>query len=329
MEGKILNGIMGLCVGDALGVPVEFKRREYLTNNPVTDMFGFGTYNQPSGTWSDDTSLTLCLLHSLSNGLDYTNIAQKFQLWLRNAEYTPHGNVFDIGMATMSALQQFSSGIEPIKCGGDKEYDNGNGSLMRILPLAFYIYSIYGCFYHDKDLEDTNEAFEVIHNVSSITHAHKRSHIACGIYISIAVELLDCKECSMVKYVSDGLENAKMYYENKTDYNSELKHYERLYFDEFKNLPIDSIKSSGYVVDTLEAALWCILNTDNYRDCVLKAVNLGSDTDTIAAVAGGLAGIYYGVDSIPQEWVNQIARLGYIKDLCRLLDISLGFSTTA
>jgi len=324
---------MGLCIGDALGVPVEFKRREYLTSNPVTDMFGFGSHNQPIGTWSDDTSMTLCLLHSLSKGLNYTDIASKFQSWLHNGDYTPHGEVFDIGMTTISAIERFSNGIEPIKCGGSKEHDNGNGSLMRILPLAFYIYTTYGGDFYNTSPEVTNEVFEVIHNVSSITHEHKRSHIACGIYITIAIEMLYCNDSSTAVGASNciyaGLQKAKMYYESKTDYKTELMHYERLYLDNFKNLHVDSIKSSGYVVDTLEAALWCVLNTNNYRDCVLKAVNLGSDTDTVAAIAGGLAGIYYGLNSIPQEWVSQIVRLGYIKDLCRILDISLGFTPSA
>jgi ADP-ribosylglycohydrolase len=256
--------------------------------------------------------MTLCLLNSLKNGLDYTDIMRKFLSWIENAEYTAHGEVFDVGITTRQALSRFASGIEPLKCSGTSEYDNGNGSLMRILPLVFYLRSLYG-----DDFTDNDEAYKIIHNVSSLTHAHKRSHIACGIYISVAVQLF--VNFDIKNGVYSGLHMAKTYYEKSKEYTEELKHYNRIFADDFINLPQEVIKSGGYVVDTLEAALWCLLNTDSYESCVLKAVNLGEDTDTIAAIAGGLAGIYYGYENIPKKWVEQIARLDYIKSLCENL----------
>ena len=194
LKNKILGGIFGLAVADAMGVPVEFNSRESLRHNPVTDMRGYGTYNQPPGTWSDDTSMTLCLLDSLANkGFDarweldenfaepdYADIMQRFLSWLDKGKYTPHGKVFDVGNATRKALQRYKSGIEPLKCGGTSEQDNGNGSLMRILPLAFYLHA-------DRDDE---VFFDSIHHVSSLTHAHKRCQIACGVYLLIAETLL-------------------------------------------------------------------------------------------------------------------------------------------
>ena len=309
LKNKILGGIIGLCVADALGVPVEFTNRESLKGNPVTDMRGYGTYNQPPGTWSDDTSMTLCLLDSLKNGLDYADIMRKFLLWIKKAEYSPHGKVFDVGITTRSALARFASGTEPLECGGISERDNGNGSLMRILPLAFYLCSSYG-----NNFADNDEAFRIIHDVSSLTHAHKRSHIACGIYLSVAVSLFDAADLKSEAY--SGIRDAKKWYGCKDEYIDELKHYNRIFDDDFMDLPKEAIKSGGYVVDTLESALWCLLNTDSYESCVLKAVNLGGDTDTVAAVAGGLAGICYGYEAIPQKWLGQIARLEYIKELC-------------
>ena len=307
LKEKTLGGILGLCVADALGVPVEFASRESLAHNPVTDMRGYGTYNQPPGTWSDDTSMTLCLLDSLKNGLDYFDIMRKFLLWKQKAEYTPHGEVFDIGITTRRALARFAGGTEPLECGGIFEQDNGNGSLMRILPLAFYLYAQYG-----KDFADNEEAHKIIHEVSSLTHAHQRSHIACGLYLSVAVNLFDADGLKIGIY--SGVREVKKWYENKDEYADELKYYNRIFEDGFMDLPKEAIKSGGYVVDTLEAALWCLSATDSYESCVLKAVNLGGDTDTVAAVAGGLAGIYYGYEAIPQKWINQIARLDYVKE---------------
>jgi len=315
---KIFGGVIGLCVADALGVPVESESRESLAHNPVTDMRGYGTYNQPLGTWSDDTSLTLCLLDSLTSGLDYTDIMNKFSAWSDFGEYTAHGKSFDIGLTTKDALLRFAEGTEPLMCGGQSENNASNGSLMRILPLAFYLHSLYG-----DDFTGNDEAFDIIHNVSSLTHAHKRCLISCGIYISIAGGLLAGSDIE--RAVHNGLQSAKKYYESKSEYSSELKHFERLFSSDFRNLPQESIKSSGYAVDTLEAAIWCILNTDSYENCVLKAVNLGEDTDTVAAVAGGLVGMGEGISlsNIPKEWMNQVARLDYIKELCLAFYISL------
>ena len=316
LKNKIFGGILGLAIADAVGVPVEFQSRESLRSNPVIDMRGFGTYNQPPGTWSDDTSLTLCLLDSLANKkIDYADMMQKFHLWREKGEYTAHNEVFDIGIATHGALQRFRNGIDPLECGGTSEQDNGNGSLMRILPLAFYLHTFY----------ETNDElpFDIIHNVSSLTHAHKRSLIACGIYLQLAICLLE--ETNLNTAIYSGLARAKEYYKNAegfvedvwdVPYVKDLKHYKRLFKKDFAKLPVEEIRSSGYVVDTLESAIWCLLNTDDYKDCVLQAVNLGNDTDTVAAVAGGLAGMFYGVDSIPKEWLSQLARLDYIEKLC-------------
>ncbi len=314
MKNNVLSGIMGLTVADALGVPVEFKSRRTLESDPVTSMQAYGTYNQPAGTWSDDTSMTLGLVDSLAKGLDYENIMKNFSEWLYEAEYTPHGEVFDVGIGTNKALDRFKAGVPALKCGGALERDNGNGSLMRILPIYYYLKSIYG-----NGFLKNEESFEIIHNVSALTHAHKRSQIACGIYISIASELANTTDLD--KAVKDGIYLATSYYQKRNEFVEELNKYNRL--EDIADLPIEEIKSSGYVVDTLEAAVWCLLTTKSYQECVLKAVNLGEDTDTVAAVAGGLAGIYYGYESIPDEWLDVVVKREYVEELCGELTLTL------
>jgi ADP-ribosylglycohydrolase len=315
MANNVLNGIMGLCVADALGIPVEFLDRETLGNNPVIDMRSYGTYNQPAGTWSDDTSMTLCLVDSLSKGLDYKDIITNFVKWFDEGLYTPHGDVFDVGISTRKALNRFSSGTVPLECGGTTEHDNGNGSLMRILSILFYLQSIYGA-----EIKETDEAFNIIHDVSALTHAHKRSQMACGIYISVASMIMGGMDMKIA--VKLGVYEAMEYYRKHPEFASELRYFERLELKNFDQIPEVEIKSSGYVVDTLEAAIWCLLNTRNYKDCVLKAVNLGEDTDTVAAVAGGLAGLRYGYESIPKEWLSAITKRDYIEKLCNQLYMS-------
>lgn len=152
-------------------------------------MTGFGTHNQPAGTWSDDTSMTLALMDSLTNGLDYHDVMVKFSIWKRHGEYTAHGSVFDIGIATQKAIAKFSRGIDCLQCGGTKEYDNGNGSLMRSLPIAYYIIGHYGFGCETAIIAD------ITHNISALTHGHIKSKIACFIYVLIAIELIRDGAC--------------------------------------------------------------------------------------------------------------------------------------
>jgi ADP-ribosyl-[dinitrogen reductase] hydrolase len=308
-QSKILAGLIGLCVGDALGVPVEFSSRLERIKSPVTTMQGYGTYDVPAGTWSDDSSLTFCLAECLCNGFSLDAIANSFWRWYNENYWTPHGEVFDIGNTTFMAIVDFHRGVPPLQCGGKTENSNGNGSLMRILPIAYYYKTL-----------DFPEIIERSHQVSCITHAHLRSQMACGIYISIAVCLLEGLEPRSA-YLQ-GLKNIQNIY-SVADYTLELSHFERVLSGDIANLPVDAIRSGGYVIDTLEASLWCLLNSSSYAESVLKAVNLGGDTDTTAAVTGGLAGIYYGIENIPVEWIEQIARKEDIIALAARLEASL------
>ncbi|PHS33638.1 MAG: hypothetical protein COA82_08265 [Alkaliphilus sp.] len=308
-QNKILAAVIGLCIGDALGVPAEFKSREELSKNPIIDMVGYGTYSQPAGTWSDDTSMTLCLLKSLQTGLDYTDIMSNFHKWYRDGEFTPYGEVFDIGIATAKAIERFENNTDVIACGGTDERSNGNGSLMRILPIIFYLRQQLG-----KDFGRYDEALNIIHNVSKITHAHPRTLIGCAIYCLVANELAN--ERNIDDAIDYALRQITPYYKKRPEFARELKHYTNISSKNLLATPIEEIRSSGYIVDTLKAALWCLQTTITYEACVLKAVNLGNDTDTVAAVAGGLAGLYYGLGNIPSEWIKTIPRIDYIKENC-------------
>lgn len=282
---KIYNGIMGLIVGDALGVPVEFKKRD---TYKITGMTGYGTHNQPPGTWSDDSSMTLATLESIARlkKIDLYDIMRNFYRWLYEGEFTPYGKVFDVGRTTRCAIDKYVKGTPAEECGGKKITDNGNGALMRILPLAFL-----------------NWDFKNICNVAGLTHAHGISQKACLLYITAADKILRGMSCEKIL--------ADIHFDSWS---------ETIGLRDPRVLKREDINSTGYVVDTLEAALWSLYNTDNYRDCVLTAVNLGDDTDTVAAVAGGLAGLMYGCGGkrgIPKEWISQIARKEWIKNLCR------------
>lgn len=258
MNDKLKAAIYGLAIGDAIGVPVEFKPSGSFY---IEGMTGYGSHNQPPGTWSDDTSMTIATCDSIREcgKIDIRDMYQKFCDWYHNDEYAI-GSLFDIGGTTARALATGK--------GADSEISNGNGSLMRILPLAF-----------------TDASDEEIEAVSAITHAHQISRRACVLYVSIARSLLN----------GETLKAAI----RKLDTEPPFHRLGSIF-----SLDVTEINSSGYVVDTLEAALWSLANSDNYRDAVLTAVHLGDDTDTVGAVTGGLAGILYGFDGIPAEWIG-------------------------
>lgn len=301
MKIDVRDGLLGLCVGDALGVPVEFQSRERLRANPVTGVRGHGTYNQPPGTWSDDSSLAFCLAESLCGGYDLRDVARRFVEWLFEAKWTPHGKVFDVGGTTRDAIFRLAAGHDPATAGGNEEWSNGNGSLMRILPLAYLP-------------ADGSDPFDRVAEVSGLTHAHPRCAIACALYARIASALLagatPSEACALAAEWTRGRCSDAPYAE-------ELPRFSRVLSGEIPALPEDRIESDGYVIHTLEAALWCLLRSSSYRETVLAAINLGGDTDTTAAVAGGLAGIVYGWKSIPEEWIDSLARRD---DIFALLD---------
>ena len=309
-QNTIKSVLLGVAVGDAVGVPYEFRSREIMLKNPATDMVGFGTYNQSPGTFSDDSSLTFCLAEALTHGFDLQEIANNFIKWVEEDYWTAHGEVFDIGIATHEAISNLMNEDSPEISGGYDEYSNGNGSLMRIAPLLFYL--------SDKPIQ---ERFEITRLVSGITHRHIRSVVACFFYLEFA-QLLVEGFGKHEAYKKTQVHLAK-FLKTITIPASELKWFDRLLFSDISQEPINSIESSGYVIHTLEASIWCLLTTDTCQEAILEAVNLGKDTDTTASVTGGLAGLLYGIEGIPTSWLNQLAKRDEIEDLAERMALRL------
>lgn len=303
------NILLGTAIGDALGLPVQFLDREVIAKNPVTTMVGYGQFDVPAGTWSDDSSLSLCLAESLCNGYDLNDIANKFIKWMFEGYWTPFNKAFDIGNTTYFAIVNLRNGISPHLAGMDRERDNGNGSLMRILPLVPYIINM-----------EEEDRFRIIGEVSSLTHRHPRSILACIALCEFAIQYINSqsieKAYQAIQQTILQLLKKEMFIEE----DSPFKRLVGLSYEKFKNIELKDIRSTGYVIDTLEASLWCVFNTTNYKEAVLKAVNLGDDTDTVGAITGGLAGIIYGYDTIPSEWIDVLAKKDDIIELANKLD---------
>ena len=273
-------------------------------------MRGNGTHHQPAGTWSDDGSLIVCTVDSLVNEeFDTQDMGRRFVGWMNEGLWTAHGDAFDIGMATLGALRRIANGASAEQAGGRDEDSNGNGSLMRIIPVAL------------RFANDPTELFcRRLERVSAITHGHDRAKMACALYGLVVRQLL------LGKNPQTALDLARVKFAGQYERSNELQRFQHHLKDEFSSLPEGEIVSTGYVLHTLHASLWCLLTTQSYRECVLKAVNLSGDTDTTGCVAGGLAGVVYGLSSIPTDWIQQLARKGDLD--CMFHELAALTSTT-
>ena len=253
------DAVYGAAVGDALGVPYEFMERGSFE---CAGMSSGGAHGKPAGTFSDDTSMMLATCESICmrGRVDARDMRKRFGKWLYEGDYTADGNVFDVGNTVATALAEGR--------GLDGERSNGNGSLMRIAPLAYI------------GIDD-----DEIRAASAVTHAHRISTESCVCFVKLIRNVIG----------GNTLENSIKY--------STPEDEKFAFLSDVTSWPRDAIRSGGYVLDTLGAAIWCFANTSSYAECVLAAVNLGRDSDTTACVAGALAGAYYGYDAIPAEWL--------------------------
>lgn len=311
---RVCGGIYGALLGDALGVPVEFRPRHERDRRPICGMTGFGTHDQPPGTWSDDGALLLCQADSFLDGPSPAEFGQHALNWFRRGAATARGFRFDCGSTTLTALSRLTEGSAVESAGPDDELSNGNGSLMRILPVGIYFW---------------NASDDVIcgwaSRFSAVTHGHIRARTACGFYCMVAARLvrgmlprhayLDACRAAGKVFAALPIEESIA--------------FARVFTGQLTYLRRDQIASDGYVVHTLEAALWCLVHGSDFEEVVLTAVNLGEDTDTTAAVAGGLSGIARGFAQLPRDWVGELPRQGLIDGYCQRFVDSIPAGTSA
>lgn len=288
-EERIVGGIFGLVVGDALGVPAQFRSREEVRANPITGMDRAESPAHGPGYWSDDSSMALATASSLiDGGWNPADLMHRFARWLLHGEYTPEGEAWDVGGTTRRAIMRYVEGTPIGQAGGREEDDNGNGSLMRILPVALW---------HAR--ESPAVMITRATSASALTHAHVRCQLCCAIYCLVVQEAMRgagvrqalAKAARTIEPLVPGTERKIL----KPILSGEVFEYDE-----------GDVQSSGYVVHTLEASLWCCARHEEYRSTVLEAVNLGDDADTTGAVAGGLAGVLYGEKAVPGEWIDAL-----------------------
>ena len=275
--------LLGLAVGDAVGTTVEFKDRG--TFPLVTDMVGGGPFSLKSGQWTDDTSMALCLGYSLAEkGFDPLDQMVRYVEWFAEGYMSCTGRCFDIGATTKGSLRQFQN--DPLKnpiAGSTHFMDSGNGGIMRLAPVPI-MYAL-----------NMKKAIELSEVQSMVTHGSPECLKAASMFGEILVRALN------------GTSKEEVLRLDISEPTSELRSLENIARGTYFNAEEKDIRGSGYVVESLEAALWCFYTTENFKDCILKAANLGDDADTTAAIAGQVAGAYYGLSGIPVEWVKRVS----------------------
>ena len=304
---KIVDSILGFAIGDAMGVHNKLKNREELIENPVVKMEGYGTYAFPAGTWSDDTSMVLATISSLisKHEINYDDMMKRFCGWMYNGEYTATGIAFDVDDITKNSLHKyFNRQAGATECGDSFIDSNNGGSLARMFPIALYT------FYDDMNDE---ELLKTVREVSSLTHGHEYSVMGCFIFVKY------------VHFLMSGYDKFKAY-EKVKELNyykfseNARRAYKRFLTTDFYKLDLDYIKSSGYVVDTIEAVIWTFLNTNSFLESIIGAINLGGYTDTIGALTGALSGLIYGID---EGLLNELQNKDYLISLTHKFDEEL------
>ena len=302
----VKDGIIGHAIGDAMGVPIEFESRARLLENPITEMTGGGTHGQPKGYFSDDTSMEIATIDSYikKEKFDYDDIMNNFSLWITEGKFTPGGKAFDAGITCYNAINNYLKGTPPLESGLNKIDSNGNGSLMRMLPAVYYA--------HYKKLKQT-ELLKLTKNLSSITHRHEISILGCYLYNNYLLNIINGKD----KYAA--LNMLKVL--DLSSFSKEtISKYKRLFENGFEKINVQEIRSTGYVVDTLEAVIWIILNTNNFKQAIIGAINLGDDTDTVGAITGSIAGILYGYNDIPKSWLKDLVKRDELEEYSKLFE---------
>lgn len=290
--------LCGLACGDAVGTSVEFKKRNSFPE--LKDMIGGGPFNLLPGQWTDDTSMALCLAESLTRELkegetafDARDQLQRYLRWKNEGYYSSTGRCFDIGNTVSKALNKFEVTGNP-DSGPTDPRSAGNGSIMRLAPVALYYFNC------------PDETAKYAELSSKTTHGAQEAVDACHIFSLMLNAALAGKSKHDILFDTPP----------KKILTDKIEHIRQ---GSYQDKPIDQINGSGYVVDSLEAALWCFYTTDNFRDAILRAANLGDDSDTTAAVCGQIAGAHYGISHIPKEWIYKLAKRDAILDLSKKL----------
>lgn len=285
------DGLIGLAVGDAMGIALVDISREELLIQPVTDMIDGGKHGIQKGTWSTPTELTMGMHNALKRAKHIDTITIMHRLVeVDNGVYSISKGTTTLGKTTKKAIEKFKLGIDPEKCGSINFNENGSGALTMMYPVAYFAY---------KNKLKEEEIYEVVKSITSLTHKHEINIIGCYIYTLYLLFLLRGKD----KYAALSMLQCCDFSSFNEEY---LSLYDRILKKSLKDVSIDNIKTDGYIVSTIEAAFYVLLNSENYAQSILGAINLGGKTNTVSSIVGCMAGILYKLENIPVNWLKNL-----------------------
>ncbi|GEK28455.1 ADP-ribosylglycohydrolase family protein [Furfurilactobacillus siliginis] len=291
-------GLYGVAVADALGQPTQF----HPAGQTITHMLS-RSKNIPAGSWSDDTSLTLATIAALAVPTNdvLTETMQYFSAWLNHTAFTPTNITFDIGAGTEIAIDKFNRTHDPLTAANTTAANNGNGALMRMLPVGLLAVQTAG--YRPLQMP---AVLKLSCQFAQLTHGHPRSTVACFIYIALLGRLQDPSAAFDITTLQEATHDAFAAVAMNPALTNECHYYTALTTDAFYQQSAANLSTSGYVVDTLLTCWWLLANCATYEAVVTTAIRLGGDTDTIASIAGGLVAVRDGFASIPDTWLAEL-----------------------
>lgn len=292
MKNRVKGALIGLACGDAVGTTLEFESRGSF--EPIKDMVGGGPFNLEPGQWTDDMSMALCLGHSLvhKNGFDPADQMNRYVNWYQLGYMSSTGECFDIGITVSTALKNYLETKNPF-AGSSDEYSSGNGSIMRLAPIPmFYRNSIEDCIRFAGESSRT-------------THGSAECIDSCKLFASLIRAAFEARSKDQIFELSS--------------YDAYTPKVKGIAEKRFLEMKYSDLTGSGYVIESLESALWCFKMSESFEESILMAANIGNDADTTAAICGQISGAYYGEESIPEKWKQKLAMAAEIDTLAENL----------
>ena len=301
---RLFQSLTAVALGDALGFPIQHEKRTNLFDDPIREMVDHRVIDVPAGTWSDNTSLSIASLVSLTFGYNLYDLMTRYSQWFHFGDYTPFNHSYGSDCTTIQAIKRFDAGTAPELCGSTSPDCDNNTTLKRLMPLAFFILTKNPHYQFD------GESAQLIHSYTATTNRTPKSFVAAGLLTNVIIRLIqNPNKYAMLRAVKEVLD----YYRSQPEYSTQVPFFEQLEESHFLRQSSTKITASEDVVDTLNSVFWCLMNSEQYNVAVSKAVNFGSDAATIGSITSMLASLLYAPVTFPESWLAKLQGRHQIK----------------